>query len=320
MKYRVLLPEDVSEAGKNFLIEHGYEIKMGSGASEEAILKDVEDCDAMLVLLPKITSEILRTGKKLKIIARHGVGIDSVDLDTATELGIYVTNTPLANSLTVAEATLGLIISLARNIVRCDNQFKKGDFGIMHKIKGIDLEGKTLGLLGVGRIGSIVAKKSALGFGMNVIGYDPYMTQDKVIPEIKLINDWEYIFKNADFISVHLPVTAKTKGIIAKKEFEMMKPTSYLINAARGEIINETDLIEALKNGEIAGAGLDVMAKEPPEDSNPLLKMDNVILTGHTAAATKEALDRMALHAAMSIHEVLSGQKPKWAVNNPAIN
>jgi D-3-phosphoglycerate dehydrogenase len=319
MNYRVLLPDDVSEEGKKFLIEQGYEIKMGSGTTEEAIAKDVEDCDAMLVMLPKITSKILQAGKKLKVVAKHGVGFDNIDIETAAQHGIFVTNTPLANSLTVAELTVGFIIALARNIVRCDKEFKKGNFRIMHQLKGIDLEGKTLGLIGVGRIGSLVAQKSALGLGMKVIGYDPYITQDKVIPEIRLVNDWEYIFSNADFISVHLPVTSKTKGIVAKKEFEMMKPTSFLINAARGEIVNETDLIEALKQGEIAGAGLDVMAKEPPEENNPLLNMDNVILTGHTGAATKEALDRMALHAAISIHEALSGQKPKWAVNNPAI-
>ncbi|MDF2522412.1 MAG: Phosphoglycerate dehydrogenase [Clostridiales bacterium] len=319
MSYKILLPDDVSEEGKKFLIEQGYEIKMGSGTTEEAIAKDVEDCDAMLVMLPKITSKILQAGKKLKVVAKHGVGFDNIDIETAAQQGIFVTNTPLANSLTVAELTVGFIISLARNIVRCDKEFKKGNFRIMHQLKGIDLEGKTLGLIGVGRIGSLVAKKAALGLGMKVIGYDPYITQDKVIPEIRLVNDWEYIFSNADFISVHLPVTNNTRGIIAKKEFEMMKPTSFLINAARGEIVNETDLIEALKQGEIAGAGLDVMAKEPPEENNPLLNMDNVILTGHTGAATKEALDRMALHAAISIHEALSGQKPKWAVNNPAI-
>ncbi|MBZ4646216.1 MAG: D-3-phosphoglycerate dehydrogenase / 2-oxoglutarate reductase [Petroclostridium sp.] len=319
MAFKVLIPQDITEAGKKYLLERGYEIKMGSGATVDAIKKDVEDCDAILARTAPFPAEVLKAGKKLKVIARHGVGVDNIDVKTAEELGIYVTNAPLSNANSVAEHTIGLIIACARNMVRVDKEFRNGNFEIRNQLKGMDIEGKILGLVGLGRIGTMVAKKAALGLGMKVIGYDPYITQDKVAPEIELINDWEYIFKNADFVSLHMPATEKTKGIVGKKEFEIMKPTAYLINAARGEVVNEAELIEALKTKKIAGAGLDVFEQEPPAKDNPLFELHNVILTPHNAALTQEAMDRMGLHAAIGIDEVLSGKKPSWPVNNPVI-
>jgi len=319
MAFKVLIPQDVSQVGKDYLLERGYEIKMGTGITVEQIAKDVEDCDAILARTAPFPAEVLKAGKKLKVVARHGVGVDNIDLKTAEELGIWVTNAPLSNANSVAEHTIGFIIACARNMVRCDKEFRAGNFEIRNQLNGYDLEGKTLGLIGVGRIGTMVAKKAALGLDMKVIGYDPYVTQDKVIPQIELINDWDYIFKNADFISLHMPANEKTKGIVGMKEFEMMKPTAYFINCARGEIVNEPDLIEALKNKKIAGAALDVFSSEPLPMDSPLFKLDNLIMTPHNAALTKEATMRMALHAAIGIDEVLSGKKPSWPVNNPKI-
>ncbi|MDK2800995.1 MAG: D-3-phosphoglycerate dehydrogenase / 2-oxoglutarate reductase [Clostridiales bacterium] len=319
MSFKVLIPQDITDAGKDFLREHGYEIKMGLGITVEQIAKDVEDCDAILARTAPFPAEVIEAGKKLKVIARHGVGVDNIDVKRATELGIWVTNAPESNANSVAEHTIGLIIACARNMVRCDKEFRNGNFEIRNQLKGFDLAGKTLAVVGTGRIGSMVAKKATLGLDMKVIGYDPYVTQDKVIPEIELVNDWEYIFKNADFISLHMPATSKTKGIVGAKEFEMMKSTAYLINAARGEVVDEAALIEALQQNKIAGAGLDVFEQEPPAKDNPLFALDNVILTPHNAALTYEAMDRMGLHAAMGIHDVLSGKKPKWPVNEPVI-
>lgn len=319
MGFKVLIPQDISQVGKKYLLERGYEIKMGSGITVEAIAKDVEDCDAILARTAPFTAEVLRSGKKLKVIGRHGVGVDNIDIKVATELGIWVTNAPESNANSVAEHTLGLIIACARNLVRCDKEFRNGNFEIRNKLNGSDLEGKTLGLLGVGRIGTMVAKKAVFGLDMNVIGYDPFLTQDKVIPEIDLSTNWEYVLKNSDFISVHMPANAKTKGIIGRKEFEMMKPSAYFINCARGEVVNEADLIWALQANEIAGAGLDVFEQEPPSKDNKLFEIDNVILSPHNAALTKEAAMRMALHAAMGIDEVLTGNKPKWPVNSPKL-
>jgi len=317
MSFKVLIPQDISKIGKDYLLECGYEIKMGKGVSVEQIVKDVEDCDAILARTALLPAEVLKAGKKLKVVGRHGVGVDNIDLKTAEELGIWVTNAPLSNANSVAEHTIGFIIASARNMVRCDKEFRAGNFEIRNQLNGYDLEGKILGLIGLGRIGTMVAKKASLGLDMKVIGYDPFLAQDKVIPQIELVNDWDYIFKAADFISLHMPATEKTRGIIGMREFELMKPTAYFINCARGEVVNEPDLIEALKTNKIAGAALDVFSAEPlPKDSS-LFGLDNLIITPHNAALTKEATMRMALHAAIGINEVLSGKKPSWPVNNP---
>jgi D-3-phosphoglycerate dehydrogenase len=319
MGFKVLIPQDIVEEGKQYLIERGYEIKMGSGISVEILKKEVEDCDAILARTALFPAEVIRAGRKLKVIARHGVGVDNIDVDTATELGIYVTNAPLSNANSVAEHVVGLMISLARNMRRCDMELREGNFEIRNQVEGLDLEGKTLGLIGIGRIGSRVAKKAVLGLEMKVIGYDPYVTQDSVIAEVELVSDREYVFRTADFFSVHVPSTRQTKGSIGKKEFELMKPTAYLINTARGDIVSEAELIEALKERKIAGAALDVFEQEPPAKNNPLFGFNNVILTPHNAAHTKEARIRMAVHAAIGIDEVLSGKSPAWSVNNPVI-
>ncbi len=317
MGFKVLIPQDVFDEGKQYLLERGYEIKMGSGATVDIIKEEVVDCDAILARTAPFPEEVIRAGKKLKVIGRHGVGVNNIDVKTATELGIYVTFAPLSNMNTVAEHTLGMMIAIAKHIVRVDKELRGGNFESRNQLTGVDMEGKTLGLIGVGKIGSLVGKKAALGLDMKVIGYDPYLTQDKVIPEIKLVDDWDYIFKNSDFISLHFPVTKETEGIVGEKEFEMMKSTGYLINCARGEIINETALEEALQAGKIAGAALDVYSPEPPAKDHPLFELDNVIVTPHNAAHTQESKARMALHAAIGIDEVLSGKKPSWPVNEP---
>lgn len=315
MKYKVLIPQDVSDEGKNYLLERGYEIKMGSGTTEDILKEEVQDCDAVLARSEKYSAETLRAGKKLKVIARHGVGYNNIDLKAATELGIYVTIAPLSNAISVAEHSLALILALSKNLLVQDHELRKGNFEIRNQLKGNDLEGKTLGLIGLGRIGSILARKAARGLDMKIIGYDPYIHPDSLIPEIELVNDWETIFKNADYVSLHLPYTPENKGIIGMNVFKQMKKTACLINAARGELVNEGELAQALQEGIIAGAGLDVFDPEPPSTEHPLLQLNNVIVTPHNAALTVEAMQRMSLHAAMCIDEVLSGKKPSWPVN-----
>lgn len=317
--YTVLIPQDISRVGKEYLMEKGYKIKTGSGSTVENIIKDVQDCDAILARTAYFPAEVFAAGKQLKVISRHGIGVDNIDIQAATERGIYVTNSPLANTNSVAEHTIGFIIALAKNLVRMDKELKNGDFEIRNRIRGVDLENKRLGIVGLGRIGTLVGKKAAYGLGMKVIGYDPYINKDLDEPLIDIISDWGYLFENSDFISLHMPATINTKDIVGKKEFHMMKPTAYLINVSRGEIVNENDLIEALREGQIAGAALDVFKKEPPERDNPLFNFDNVIVSPHSAALTKEAMDRMGLHAAIGIHEVLSGENPSWPVNSPKL-
>jgi D-3-phosphoglycerate dehydrogenase len=316
--YKVLIPQDVMEEGKAYLREKGYEIKMGSGITVEDIVRDVEDCDAILARTAPFPAEVLEAGKKLKVIGRHGVGVDNIDIRKAEEMGIWVTNAPESNSNTVAEHALGLIIALGHNIVRSDKAFRAGDFEIRNRVKGSDLEGKVLGVLGMGKIGRLVAQKAYHGLGMKIIGYDPYLKADEFPQWVTKVDDWDEIFRSSDYLTIHIPATPKTKNSIGAKEFGLMKESACVINAARGEVVDEPALVEALEKGEIAGAGLDVFAEEPPAKDHPFFGMDNVVVTPHNAALTTECMIRMATHAAQGIDEVLSGKKPSWPVNNPA--
>jgi D-3-phosphoglycerate dehydrogenase len=318
MSYRVLIPQDVSEVGKRYLREKGYEIKMGSGTDIETLKDEVRDCHAILARIASYPAEVLKAGRNLKVIGRHGVGVDNIDVEAATELGIYVTNAPESNAGSVAEHTLGLIIAVARHFVSCDAALRAGDFEIRDRVVGNDLEGKVLGLIGVGMIGRLVARKAEAGLGMKVIGYDPFVDPHSV-PEVEFVGSIEEVLGAADFVSLHLPRNEKTTGLIDEDKLSQMKPGAYLLNVARGGIVNEGDLFEVLKEKRIAGAALDVFAEEPPSPSNPLFTLDNVTVTPHNAALTRECMDRMALHAAQGIHEVLFGGIPTWPVNNPGI-
>ena len=316
MAYKVLIPQDVAEEGKEYLRKRGYEIKMGSGTTVEILCREVKDCHAVLARTERLTAEVLEAGNKLKVIARHGVGIDNVDVKRAEELGIYVTNTPESNAGTVAEYTLGLILTLAKNFGLYSREFRAGNFGIRNQVLGADLEGKVLGIIGLGRIGRQVARKAHNGLEMKVIGFDPFVSQDQV-PEAELTTAAATVFEEADFITLHLPLNEETKGFVDKEKLSMMKPTAYLVNAARGKLVNESDLIDALKERRIAGAALDVFEEEPPEMDSPLFQLDNVVLAPHCASHTRECMVRMAVHAAMGIDEVLSGRDPVWPVNHP---
>lgn len=318
MNFKVLVTPLANPAGKEYLLEKGYEVKIASGVKEEDVIKDLEDCDAALITVADYSARALEQAKKLKVIARHGVGLTCIDVEKATELGIWVSITALANANTVAEHTIYFILSLARRATYIENAFKNGDFEIRYNEFGMDLEGKTLGLVGIGRIGNLVAKKAA-GLGMKIIGYDPFIDKDKVIDDMEFVDSMDDIFKNADFVSLHLPGSDKTKGMINMNYFKMMKPTAYIINCSRGININEKELIQALQNKVIAGAALDVFEQEPPEKDNPLFSLDNVILTPHNAGISSESSVRMAVHAAMEIDRVLKGDKPQWPVNNPKL-
>ncbi len=318
MSYKVLIPQDIAEDGKKLLRDKGYQVKLGSGISVEQIIADVADCDAILARTAPFPRKVFEAGSRVRVIGRHGVGVDNIDVAACTELGVWVTYAPESNSSSVAEHTVGLIIAAAHNLVRSDREFRSGNFEIRNQLMGVDLEGKTVGILGLGRIGRMVARKCLVGLGMKVLGYDPYVTSLPELPGAVLVKEWERVFREADFVTLHLPSTKETRGIVGAKELGLMKPTAYFINCARGELVQEPELIKVLKEKKIAGAALDVFEKEPPGRDNPLMGLDNVTLSPHNAALTKEAALRMALHAAMGIDDVLSGRTPKWPVNKPA--
>lgn len=313
---KVLIPQDVAEDGKQFLRDNGYQVQVGSGHDPETVKAEVADCDALLARTADFGADIIEAGPNLKVISRHGVGFDNIDIARAEELGIWVTNTPEALSTTVAEHAIGLMIAVGRGYVLLDRAMRSGDFDIRNRMKGVDIEGKTLGLVGLGRIGRAVAKRASLGLGMQVIAFDPYAKADE--KGIEFISNLEDLLKRSDFVSLHVPATPETVGLINAERLSLMKPTAYLINTARGPIVDEPALIAALDDGTIAGAAIDVYDPEPPEADNPLFKMENTVVMPHVASLTEECMARMALHSAQGIHEVLSGKTPTWPVNNPA--
>ena len=220
MAYTVLIPQPIAEEGKDYLRERGYEVKVGSGHTVEIIKEDVKGCDAILIRTALLPAKVLHAEKRLKVIGRHGVGVDNIDLEAATELGIYVTNAPESNSNSVAEQAMGLMVACARNYSLCDREIRKGNFEIRDQIRGVDLEGKIVGIVGLGAIGSRVAQKAIHGFDMKVIAYDPYVNKEKVPAEITLVDSWEELFQTADFVTLHLPATPETKGGVAKKSLK----------------------------------------------------------------------------------------------------
>lgn len=314
MAYKVLIPQDIAVQGKEFLLKRGYEIKMGSGEREEDLIRDVADCDAILLRTASVTKAVLEASKNLKIVARHGAGYNNVDLEAAEKLGIWVTNAPDSTTNSVAEFTMGAILASAKKTFLLNSKIKEGNFFYKNDHKGTDLVGKTLAIIGFGRIGREVARKAFLAFDMKVVAYDPY-TKIETVPDYVTMVDWEDAFSTADFVTLHLPLTNGSRDAIGAPEFDLMKKTAYFINCARGEVVQEEKMIEAIKKNKIAGVFTDVFHQEPPSRDNPLMTMDHVIVTPHMASNTEECMIRMAVQAASQIDLVLSGSTPDWPVN-----
>lgn len=318
MAYKILLPQDIAEEGKAFLRERGYEIKPGNGFSEQDLIRDVQDCDAVLLRTAEMTRAVMEAGKNLKIIARHGAGYNNVDLKAADELGIPVTNTPDATTESVAEYTLGGILMEAKRMAEHKDVLKQGDFYYKNSHKGMDLSGKILGIVGIGRIGQAVARKAHFGLDMEIIAYAPRRTQAQMTDYIRLVS-WQELFAQSDIVSVHVPLTDETRGFIGMAEFARMKPSAYLINCSRGGVVPEAELLQALKRGCLAGVFTDVMEQEPPDKNHPFFGMEQVTVMPHMASNTEECMVRMALQAAMQIDLVLSGKTSDWVVNHPVV-
>jgi D-3-phosphoglycerate dehydrogenase len=260
--------------------------------------------------------EIIEAADALRVIGRHGVGVDNIDLKAATEKGIVVVNTPNANATSVAEHTVTVIGALAKRTVVYDRATREGRWEIRNSYKAVDLDGKTLGLVGIGRIGSMVAGRVAVAYNMKVIAYDPYVTPEKArefgVTPCAQMDD---VFRQADVVSLHTPLTPETRGFVNEAKLRLMKPTAFLINFSRGEVVNEKALCEALKSGVIAGAAIDVYDPEPPLKDNPLFALENILLSPHSAALTQECVIRMATGAAEGVVDVLSGKRPQFVVN-----
>ena len=272
-------------------------------------LDEMKDADALIVRIAKCDANAIENSQKLKVIGRTGVGYDSVDVKKATELGIPVVITPGANNRSVAEHAVAMIFALSKNLIEAQNEMGKGNWEIRGAKKAFELEGKTVGILGLGAIGRETAK-ICKGCGMSIAAYDPFMTKEQVEGYgAKYYEDYVELLKDSDVVSIHVPLTDQTRNMISKKELSVMKPTALIINCSRGGIINEADLVEALNNGVIAGAGTDVFCSEPPKTDDPLLNCRNLIVSPHSAAQTREAVIKMAQMCVKGCLAVAEGKK-----------
>ena len=279
--------------------------------------KQIIDADGLLFCFESIDESILRSSKKLKIAQRYGIGVDNIDLNVATELGIVVANIPDYCIDEVSDHAISMILSLNRLLQRDSDLVKKGKWNEIKKDKRVyRLSESTLGLLGFGRIGKRISEK-AMSFGMNVIAYDPFLKQSDV-SGVKLL-DLNNVLAESDFISLHLPLNDQTNHIIDDKQLELMKQNSILINVSRGGLINENALIKYLSSGKLRGAGLDVI-EGSIEKSNKLFSFDNVIITPHTAFFSQESSEELQLRSSQQLYEVLNGFKPKFFINPEVLN
>lgn len=300
---KVLVSDPIHEDGLKALKEFA-DVEVATELSKEELIKKVADFDALVVRsATKVTKDVLEAAKNLKLVVRAGVGLDNVDLETAEARGIKVANTPEAPSIAVVELTVGLMLAWARNIPRADAGMKQGKWE-KKELGGTELRGKTLGIIGTGRIGREVGYR-ARAFGMDLLLHDVIEVEEFAKEVGTKYVDLETLLRESDYVTIHVPLLPQTKHMIGKKEFELMKPTAVLVNTARGGVVDEAALIDALKSGEIAGACVDVFEQEPPGDT-PLAELPNVILTPHLGALSKEAQREAAVLAASKIKEELS--------------
>ena len=314
----VLIPEPISRPGLE-LLEGECECicpwAAGGSARVEDVRSQLPDADAVIVRLFTIDADDLARAGRLKVIAKHGVGMDNIDCGAATQKGIPVVYTPDANAVSVAEHTLTLILALARHVCPADAATRAGKFSERGRFQGTDVAGKILGIVGLGRVGSLVAEKAAAGLQMNVIGYDPVLPAEAYTGPARLADSFETLLGSADFLSFHVPLTPSTRHMVDAESIAMLKPACRIINTSRGAVIDEDALVAALERGTIAGAALDVFEDEPVPATHPLCRTPNTLLTPHIASSTTESLDRMSAHAAQGVLDVLHGKRPRWIVN-----
>jgi D-3-phosphoglycerate dehydrogenase len=308
----VLIAEELSPATVEAL-GPDFEIRQINGADRAALLPAIADVDAILIRsATKVDAEALAAAKKLKVVARAGVGLDNVDVKAATQAGVMVVNAPTSNITSAAELAVALLLASARRVPAANESLKKGEWK-RSKYSGVELFEKTVGIVGLGKIGVLVAQRLA-AFGMNVIAYDPYVQAGRAAQMGVRLATLDELLATSDFISVHLPKTPETIGLIGDEQLHNVKPEVIIVNAARGGIVDEQALYSALKEGRVAGAGLDVFASEPCTDS-PLFEFENVVVTPHLGASTDEAQEKAGIAVAKSVRLALSGELVPDAVN-----
>jgi D-3-phosphoglycerate dehydrogenase len=314
---KILVAEPLAKQGLEILRAH-HEVDEKIGLKPEELAAIIGEYDALLVRSQvKVTADILAHATRLVVIGRAGVGVDNVDLDAATKAGVVVVNAPTGNTVSAAEQTITLMLALAHNTAAADASMRRGEWK-RSSFTGVELRGRTLGVIGLGKIGQAVADR-AHGLEMNVIGYDPFVTAEQAALHGITLTDVDTIIETADVITVHVPLNKTTRGIIGPEQIDKLKPGVMLINVARGGVYDEAAVAQALTDGKIAGAAFDVYETEPPAPDNPLLTAPNTVLTPHLGALTAEAQLRVAEEACEQVVDVLAGRSARYAVNAPLL-
>lgn len=319
--YKILVVPHINSEGLNRIASHSeYTYELVSDTSEAYLKDKIVDADAVILRDVPLGRSVLSAAKRLQVVSRHGVGYDKIDLEYLTSRQIPLTITVDSNTVSVAEHTVMMILALAKNVLTYDRETRGGNFGIRESLGCSDLSGKTLLIVGFGRIGREVASR-CLAFGMNVLVHDPAMP-DGVVADAGCAraDDLKQALPGADYVSVHVPLSAETRGMIGSREIALMRASCRLISTARGGVVDEAALYTALRDRRLSGAGLDVFEVEPPMRQNPLFELDNVLVTPHSAALTREAAERMAIAAVENVWAVLENRvDPAVVVNREVL-
>jgi len=320
---RILLPQPIEREAMDVLEKAGCEVILSPDAKPDTVGPLMKDVQGIILRTGiKMTRELMSHGDDVRVISRTGAGYDNVDVTAATERGIIVTCLPGANTVSVAEHAVALILALMKYVPLMDREVRRDNFSIRFKNLPRDLRGKTLGLVGLGKIGSEVGRICHHAFGMRILAHDPYLGEEAkgLLKGWVEFGDLERLCRESDVISIHVPLLPSTRGLIGAGELGWMKADAFLINTSRGGIIDEPSLADCLRRRNIAGAALDVFVQEPIDKNNPLKELENIILTPHSAALTQECVVRLAVEAVQSALAVLRGEKPEGIVNPEAFN
>ncbi len=318
-KMKVLVSDSMSDAGLAPLqAAPNLQVDVITGQPQEKLIEMIGAYDALLVRsATKVTAEVIQAGKRLRVIARAGVGVDNIDVDAATQAGVIVVNAPTGNVVAAAEHTIAMLMAVARNVAQADAHVRAGQWK-RDRFMGVEVRNKVLGTVGLGRVAQEVVRR-AQGLGMQVIAYDPYVTAEYALQRGVTLADLDSLVEQADFITLHVPLTPQTRHLIGRERLARMKPTARLINVARGGVVDERALAEAVAAGRLAGAALDVFENEPLEADSPLRSVPNIILTPHLGGSTMEAQEKVAEDVALQVLDVLNDRPARYAVNAPIL-
>lgn len=318
MKHKVVCIQPIHPEGMKILrSREDLELIVPESPEPQHWEQHLADTEALVVRMPRIERWMIEKAPRLKMISRHGVGVDNIDIEAATERGVIVATVGLANAPSVVEHTLAMMFALAKRLREFDRAVRTGEYMVKMNLDAVDLAGRTILIVGLGRIGSRTAL-ACNALGMRCVGIDPAFTADEIrAMGCEPASNLHDALPQADFVSLHCPLQADTRNLIGARELALMKPTAFLINCARGGIVDEAALLAALEAGRIKGAGLDVQATEPPAPDDPLLESDRIILTPHSAATTSEGVVRMATTVAQNVLDYFDGRLPAAHIFNP---